>query len=137
MPRPKLQRKICNPPVMTGFKPYGMPRCAIETLILHLDEYEALRLCEYENLTQEKAAEKMNVSRPTLTRIYEKALKTIAKAFVEGKAITIDGGRVEFDEQWFKCCSCHGTFQRRQRTTTCTHCKSNHLININESLDNK
>lgn len=38
-------------------------------------------------MNQEQAAECMNVSRPTLTRIYEAARKAIAKAFVEGKAI--------------------------------------------------
>jgi len=52
---------------------------------LNFDEYETIRLLDYEGLMQEEAAERMNVSRPTLTRIYENARKTMAKAFVEGK----------------------------------------------------
>ena len=38
----------------------------------------------------------MNVSRPTLTRIYENARRTIAKALVEGKMIFIEGGNASF-----------------------------------------
>ena len=40
----------------------------------------------------------MNVSRPTLTRIYAKARKTVAEAFVEGKSLVIEGGSVDFGE---------------------------------------
>ena len=134
MPRPKLQRKICTPPIMLGFKPFGLPHCKLETVTLLYDEYEAFRLCEYENLTLEKAAEKMNVSRPTLTRIYEKALKTIAKAFVEGKAISIEGGEVIFDEQWFKCKKCYETFQLHQHKKCCDNCNFEHLIHLNADV---
>jgi uncharacterized protein len=39
----------------------------------------------------------MSVSRPTITRIYNKALKQIAIAFVDGKAIEIEGGNYLLD----------------------------------------
>jgi uncharacterized protein len=61
-----------------------------------------MRLSDYEGLTQEQAAEKMNISRPTFTRIYEKARRTIAQAFVEGKAIFIEGGNYHTDDCWYK-----------------------------------
>ena len=77
MSRPKQFRKIFSPPLMTGFKPFGIPRTQLEEVVLHYDEYEAVRLLDYEGLMQEQAAERMNVSRPTLTRIYESARKTI------------------------------------------------------------
>ena len=70
MSRPKQFRKIVSPPLMTGFKPFGIPRAQLEEVVLHYDEYEAVRLLDYEGLMQEQAAERMNVSRPTLTRIY-------------------------------------------------------------------
>ena len=40
-------------------------------------------------LSQDLAAEQMNVSRPTFTRIYNKALKTITKAFVEARQLRL------------------------------------------------
>jgi predicted DNA-binding protein (UPF0251 family) len=92
---------------MLGYKPFGIPLHALSSVTLHYDEYEAVRLLDYEGMTQEEASEQMNVSRPTLTRIYEKARKTIAQAFVEGKVILIEGGNVTFDHQWFRCNRCY------------------------------
>jgi len=42
----------------------------------------------------------MNISRPTFTRIYDKARKTIAEAFVEGKIIVISGGDINIDDEY-------------------------------------
>ncbi len=107
MARPKQNRKIVSPPIMQGFKPFGIPRSELDELVLQYDEYESLRLLDYEGLTQEEAAERMSVSRPTLTRIYNLARKTIAKAFVEGKMIVIKGGNVDFGKEWYRCGKCH------------------------------
>ena len=65
-----------NPPKMEGFKPYGMPMCKIEPVILKLEEYESIRLVNYDKLPQDQAAIRMNVSRPTFTRIYNNALNS-------------------------------------------------------------
>ena len=78
--------------MMEGFKPFGVPINKIEPVILLFEEYEVLRLLDYLGMTQLEAASEMAVSRPTLTRIYEKARRTIAEAFVEGKAIFIRRG---------------------------------------------
>ncbi len=107
MARPKQNRKIAAPPIMSGFKPFGIPRNELEEIVLQYDEYEALRLLDYEGMLQEEAAEQMNVSRPTLTRIYNSARKIIAQAFVEGKMIVIDGGSVDFGKEWYRCGKCH------------------------------
>lgn len=85
-------------PLTEGFKPIGVRVKNAEALILLNEEYEALKLADYNNFTQEDAAKKMNVSRPTFSRIYDKARKTIAKAFVEGKIIIIKGGDYSLDE---------------------------------------
>ena len=123
MPRPQNNRKISSPPLMQGFKPFGIPRKELETIILNYDEYEALRLLDYEGLVQEQAAEHMNVSRPTLTRIYENARKTIAKAFVEGKMIVIDGGNVDFGRPWFRCKHCFKLIGGLEDHVQCKGCK--------------
>lgn len=123
MPRPKQERKICNPPLMQGFKPYGIPRHLLSSVSLQFDEYEAIRLLDYEGMNQEQAALQMNVSRPTLTRIYEKARKTIALALVEGKMIVIEGGNVQFEKQWFRCRKCFKLVGGLENHTRCKECK--------------
>lgn len=119
MARPEKNRKISQPPIMKGFKPYGIPRCKVSSIQLTLEEYESIRLVNYEMLQQKEAAVLMNVSRPTLTRIYNKALKTITKAFVEGKAIDIEGGNYEFDKEWYRCKNCHNLVEGENNQVIC------------------
>jgi len=102
-------RYITIPPAMEGYKPFGIPMRELEKVYLLYEEYEAIRLADYENLNQEEAVKRMNISRPTFTRLYDKALKTIAKAFVEGKAIIIQGGTFMTDDYWYRCGNCHQT----------------------------
>lgn len=122
MSRPKQQRKMSSPPLMMGYKPFGIPRHELETVILNFDEFESIRLLDYEGLMQEQAAERMNVSRSTLTRIYENARRTIAKAFIEGKMIVIEGGQVEFDRDWYRCAQCHKLVGGIENHVRCQHC---------------
>ena len=49
---------------------------------------------DYAKLTQEECAKKMQVSRPTVTRMYETVREKIADALVNGKQILIAGGDV-------------------------------------------
>jgi uncharacterized protein len=134
MSRPKKNRKICNPPQMKGFKPFGLPSCKIETIQLTFEEYESIKLINYELLDQDQAAIQMNVSRPTFTRIYNKALKTITKAFVEAKAIVIEGGNYQFDTEWFRCRKCHKLIEGIENHVKCEDCEmfgTNELISLN------
>lgn len=124
MPRPKQDRKICNPPLMQGFKPFGIPRNMLSSVSLLYDEYEAIRLLDYEGMNQDQAAVQMNVSRPTMTRIYEKARKTIAQALVEGKMIVIEGGNVQFEKQWFRCKRCFKLIGGLENHVRCKGCKT-------------
>ena len=136
MPRPKRYRKMQTPPLMNGFRPFGVPARAAESVVLLFEEYEALRLADYENLNQEEAAELMKVSRPTFARIYDKARKTIAKAFVEGKAIFIEGGNVAFGKDWYRCQKCNHTFvSGSEHEHDCPKCDGAYVIHINETLN--
>jgi predicted DNA-binding protein (UPF0251 family) len=109
---------------MKGFKPFGIPRKMLDEVTLLYDEYEAIRLVDYEGLHHEKAAEQMNVSRPTLTRIYEKARKTVALALVEGKMINIEGGNVQFDREWFRCRRCYKLIGGMENHIRCKDCNT-------------
>lgn len=122
MARPVKNRKVCNPPKMHGFKPFGIAFCETEPVIMHFDEYESFRLVSYDNLSQEEAAERMNVSRPTLTRIYNKALERISTAFVEGRTLLINGGQIEFDKEWFKCKKCFRLIDGVENHIRCEGC---------------
>ena len=96
------------------FKPRGIPTVDLEEIVLNLDEFEAIRLADYEQLYQEEAAVKMNISRQTFGRIIESAHKKIADILMNGKALKIEGGEISFDEK--KLCS-QGKGRRAKRDT--------------------
>jgi predicted DNA-binding protein (UPF0251 family) len=122
MARPQKSRKVLSPPKMKGFKPYGMPLCKDEPVLMKFEEYESLKLVNYDGLQQDQAAQQMNVSRPTFTRIYNRALKLIANSFVEGKAIEIQGGNFEFDKEWFRCKKCYKLVEGLENHVRCQNC---------------
>ena len=59
----------------------------VEQIVISRDELEALRLCDRDDLTQEQAGKRMEVSRGTVQRILAVARKKVARALTEGKAI--------------------------------------------------
>ena len=123
-PRIKRIRKVVNPPTIKGFKPYGLQQRNgnTESVNLLTEEYEALRLCDYERYNQFDASIMMGVSRPTFTRIYASALQKIATAFVEGRQMEIEGGKVYFDSDWFQCNDCLCFFNNPEKNINITHC---------------
>lgn len=90
MPRPRLYRKIRFNPSITYFKPQGVPMRYLEIVELTLEEAEALRLKNIENLEQIECAKKMNTSQSTFQRILSSAYKKISVSVIEGKAIKIE-----------------------------------------------
>ena len=90
MPRPKRCRRICGYPSYWSFAPEDVKNS--EVIAFKLDEYETVRLIDYEKMTQEECASAMGVSRATITSIYEKARYKLADAIVNGKRIRITGG---------------------------------------------
>lgn len=139
--RSKIIRKIANPPLVSQFVPVSenanLPKDA--PVILHLEEFESLRLCDYENMNHQRASEKMGVSRPTFTRIYASALKKIAVALVEGRKIFIEGGSVCFDSDWYVCNECESYFNHPEKHKPLEHCPvcaSKNFTECNNSIPN-
>ncbi|MCB8964727.1 MAG: DUF134 domain-containing protein [Bacteroidales bacterium] len=124
MARLKIPRKVTNHPIIKGFKPYGLsveqPR--MEPITLNFEEYEAFRMCDYDMYNHHQASALMNVSRPTFTRIYASARMKISRAFVEGRQIEIEGGKVYFDSDWFRCNACHCHFNNPDRNVSVIDC---------------
>jgi len=94
VPRPPCCRRIHGSPLVSYFKPRGIPLKELEETVLGLDELEALRLADMEGLYQDKAARMMKVSRPTFARIVESARRKVAEALVKGRALKLEGGNV-------------------------------------------
>ena len=89
MSRPEKIRKINFDPNVIYFKPRAVPLSELEETLLERDELEALRLCDFEEINQTKAAEKMGVSQSTLQRILALGRHKVSEALVKGKAIKI------------------------------------------------
>ena len=123
------------PPPMDGFKPFGIAVRQREAVVLLFEEFEAIRLTDYENLTQEEAAEKMKISRPTFTRLYDKARKSIARAFVEGNPIVFSGGDYITDDYWYKCKDCFETMITLKPADHCRTCDSENLLPLDKGRD--
>ena len=85
-------------PSVAGFVPYGDDIAKDkDPVILHYEEYESLKLSDYDGHTQCESSEVMGISRPTFTRIYMSAREKIAKAFVEGRKIIVEGGKFDLN----------------------------------------
>lgn len=123
-----------NPPIMEGFRPFGIAVADLEPVILLFEEYEAMRLTDYEGLTQQASSDIMNVSRTTFTRIYEKARRSIAKAFIEGKAIFIEGGDFHTDDCWCRCDNCLKLNISPVEIKCCCYCGSESLHRLNQKI---
>jgi predicted DNA-binding protein (UPF0251 family) len=135
MPRPTKERKVLEPPKIQGMKPMGVPARFLEYVYLTLDEYEAIRLADFEKLDHQAAAGIMGVSRPTFTRLIEKAHQQVAEAIVGVKELVIEGGNYTFSTQLLRCFNC-GEFERVDNTSelshNCTNCGSSNVVHLNK-----
>ena len=101
MSRPQRCRRICCAPQFDSFSPEKTPES--EAVTLTLDEYEAIRLLDLENLQQEQAAAQMGVARTTVQLIYNNARRKLADCLVNGKRLVIEGGDVALCERHAQC----------------------------------
>ena len=92
MPRPRRRRLVGRMPRATYFKPAGVRLQQLNEVVLGVDEFEAIRLKDFEGLNQEEAATKMGISQPTFHRLVLAAREKTSDAIVNGKALKIEGG---------------------------------------------
>jgi predicted DNA-binding protein (UPF0251 family) len=89
--RPMKPRWIGVRPEVGRFYPSerigGGPRR--QPVLMSYDEVEALRLVDYQGLTQEDAAQRMMVSRGTVWRCLDSARRKVATMLVEGRELII------------------------------------------------
>lgn len=94
------RRWIEQLPNIDSFHPQSPRNESVSITILTLDELEALRLVDLEDLTQEEAAARMGVSRKTLWTDLQRARKKVVNALVHGHAIHIQGGNYKLRNSW-------------------------------------
>lgn len=83
MARPQRCRRVCFKPQFLCFSPDGVEKP--EENVLTVDEYEVIRLVDDEKKSHEQCAVVMDISRTTVTEIYEKDRYKIAECLVQGK----------------------------------------------------
>ncbi|MCS7109279.1 MAG: DUF134 domain-containing protein [Candidatus Micrarchaeota archaeon] len=94
MGRVRKYRKIGSIPKVRLFKPIGCKGQHLDEIVLTLDEFEALRLGDFNNLSQKIAANRMWISQPTFNRLLSSARRKLAIAIVMGKQIRIESKRL-------------------------------------------
>ena len=132
MPRPQDNRIVHEPPLFSEFKPIGARGHDLQTIQLTLDEFEALRLADQLGYSHELAADEMEISRSTFTRLIEKARKKTADFIIHGKLLVIEGGSIHFRNNIIQCQECGHMFRTNfeQIITECPVCGSKHLRNL-------
>ncbi len=78
------------------FEPVGGQRGRMPVVNLNLDEYEVIRLVDLEGYTHEECAKHMDISRTTVTEIYESARHKLADFIVNAAHLNIvDGSKAK------------------------------------------
>lgn len=125
MGRPRKCRWVEMEPGITFFKPQGIPLRGLQQTVISVDELEAMRLADFLELTQEEVAKRMQVSRPTVTRMLARAHRAVADALVHGKAIRIEGGDYRLNAIQMQCGACGQPWlapEGKDLPALCTEC---------------
>lgn len=132
MPRPRKLRAVDRPPLFTGFKPQGIRSSELQPIDLTLDELEAIRLADHLGLDQAEAADQMDISRSTFSRLVAGARAKVARFLIDGGHLRIGGGDVHFAGNRVRCVSCGNMFNIAldQDMEACPHCGSTQLEDL-------
>ncbi|MBN1952495.1 MAG: DUF134 domain-containing protein [Bacteroidales bacterium] len=136
MARPRQTSIVQIPPRVKGFIPFAYYGKVREPIKLNLEEYEAIRLLDYEDLSQTQAAEFMDISRPTLTRIYDRARKKMALVLTEAHQLLIEGGKALLEGEWYECSKCRCRFNNPQSkpVAACIVCDNPDVTRLNSCM---
>ena len=132
MARPKRKRRVCWEPDYIHFQPDGISPS--ERITLSVDEYEVIRLVDFERKTHEETAQQMQISRTTVTEIYESARFKLADCIVNGKQLQIAGGSYQLCQ---KCgCSWRNSCRTQQQIQAVLPQKGSQTMRIAVTYEN-
>jgi predicted DNA-binding protein (UPF0251 family) len=124
--RPRCPRRIETEPVVSYYKPQGVPLKELEVVLLSFEELEVVRLSDLEGMDQDEAAQRMGISRRALWEDLKKSRRKIVEALVKGKAIEIRGGNYIVENRWgYTCHGCHAKWDipfRAVQPLQCPEC---------------
>ncbi|MFA5010774.1 MAG: DUF134 domain-containing protein [Ignavibacteria bacterium] len=132
MARPIKQRKILSPYSEVSFFPGGKNNSDADSVLFLAEEFEAIKLIDYEGLNQSKAAKLMKISRPTFTRIYKRARIKLSTSLVEKRTLKLSGKNIYYSGNWQKClvCECIYNIVNKSNKEGCPLCNSYNFVNI-------
>ncbi|WP_414468674.1 DUF134 domain-containing protein [Methanobacterium sp. ACI-7] len=130
MVRPKKFRQILQEPQNRCFEPHSKENIeGSKSIEITVDEFEAIRLRDYNSAKQKEAAKDMEISQPTFNRILTSGRKKIARALIEGKNIKIKGGILMAND--YKCKNCGFKWSSPEKEyEKCPECKSEDISKI-------
>ncbi len=130
MPRRKRHRYVHQEPPISVYKPAGIPIKELDEILITLDEYEAMRLADFEGMNQREACEIMQISQSTFNRVLAAARKKIAQGIVEGHVLRIEGGRYILSDGsgGLQCTECgYRLDMKKDDGRSCPKCKSSKI----------
>lgn len=133
MAREKNKRNLSFKPLFTEFCPIDVESTGISYLLD--EEIEALYLMDILDLYQEEASVKMEVSRPTFTRILKNARKKLSQAIISGHKITIENSS---NEHIVAICSANDSFKNitNNQKYIFIYCISKQGVTLKNKIEN-
>lgn len=114
MSRPMKWRTVCSLPDTTKFGPLDGAFLE-DPIVMGIDEYETIRLIDYEGMTQLECSEQLGVSRSTVQGIYDSARRKLARTLVEARPLLIEGGEYRLADHRGRGRGCGRGCRQRQR----------------------
>lgn len=98
MPRGKKDRFCRRLSDRKIYVPYGLSDESPEKVCIDLDEFEAMRLCDFDGKSQIEASEQMGLSRGTVQRLLLSGRKKVIDGIFHSKAIIVsnDNENIKF-----------------------------------------
>ena len=130
MPRKKRHRLVTKEPPVSVYKPAGIPAMELDEILITIDEFEALRLADFEGLSQRDASAAMEISQPTFNRVLSSARHKVASGLVQGYVLRIEGGRYRLADGTgiLECLDCGASVDMSSEDkSTCQKCGSARL----------
>jgi predicted DNA-binding protein (UPF0251 family)/DNA-directed RNA polymerase subunit RPC12/RpoP len=130
MPRRKRHRLVTKEPPVSVYKPAGIPAMELEEILITIDEFEALRLADFEGLSQRDASIAMEISQPTFNRVLSSARHKVASGLVQGFVLRIEGGRYRLADGTgiLECIDCGASVDMSSEDkNSCQKCGSTRL----------
>ena len=115
MSRPRIPKRICDVPGVDTITPTGRMGQSSEIVTMNVEEYEVIRLIDYEELNQEQCAQVMGVARSTVQRLYNNARKKIADSIINLKVLKISGGDYSICIKKTNASICQGCNRHQRR----------------------